>query len=85
MVKVKKSRVVMQEDDKLWMARRDARTLSEANVIAADKKRLADAQKEARKLADERIKEAKAMEMVAAKEKKPAETMADYAKKRLGD
>ena len=58
-----------------WEKRDDAMTLAKAEMIKADKERLADAQEMARKIAKEEIDRVKGIVKVAGKQmpKKPAE------------
>ena len=58
---------VMSAQDKKWEAESDARTLAEAKVIAADKARLKAAAVAAKRMADDKMKEARAMKQVAKK------------------
>jgi len=78
MTKVKKKKtkkdapapdVVSTMSDKKWMAECDARTLAEAKAIQMDRKRVNAACKAAKKMVDEKMKEAKAMQAVAHKKK----------------
>lgn len=55
--------------DKKWMAQNDARTLVDARVIMSDPKRMKAAAQEAKKLAGEKMKEAKAMSSIARRAK----------------
>ena len=55
------------DSDKTWQARCDASTLAEAKTIMTDPKRLTAAAKAAKKLADDKHEEAKAMSQVARK------------------
>ena len=57
----------MTASDREWQAKDDARTLSAAQEILADKKRLSAAAKAAKALAVEKTAEAKAMQKVAKK------------------
>jgi len=59
--------------DKVWIGEQDARTLADAEKILSDPKRKKEAVKQAKKMAGEKVQEAKAMLHVAAKEhvKKP--------------
>ena len=59
--------MVLTANDKIWRAESDARTLAEADVIQKDKNRLKMAVKTAKKMADERMKEATSMKKVANK------------------
>ena len=52
-----------------WQGQCDARTLAEAKAIMSDKKRLNAAAKQASKLAEERLQEAKAMKSISKKGK----------------
>lgn len=55
--------------DKSWEAREDARILAEAACIRNDPKRMKAAAVEAKKMADDKMVEAKAMKRIAAKAK----------------
>ena len=50
-----------------WQAEDDARVLSQAEVIKADKKRMSKAASAAQKMCDEKMKEAEGYKVVAAK------------------
>lgn len=60
----------MKAQERDWRAESDARTLAEAKVIMGDKTRHKLAQQKAKSMADEKMKEAKAMEMIAGGSKK---------------
>lgn len=66
MTKEEKARAA---EDRKWRARSDARTLADAERIKNDVSRLKMATKEARKIADEQIKEAQAIAKVAGMKK----------------
>lgn len=51
--------------ERKWQAEQDARTLAEAKVIAADRRRVNAACAAAKKMAGEKMKEAKAMQGVS--------------------
>jgi hypothetical protein len=55
----------MTEEDEKWKAEDDARTLSSAEEIKADEKRLEKAQKAADRLRKEKEEEAKNLEKIA--------------------
>lgn len=55
--------------DRDWRAKDDARTLAEAEVIKQDKDRLIAAQDAAKRMAEEKNEEARAMKKVAGRKK----------------
>ena len=57
-------------EDLKWQGRDDAYTLARAEAIKADKKRYANAQKEAKNMVDEREKELNGMRKVAGRPQK---------------
>lgn len=57
----------MSKEEKKWRAESDARTLAEAEVILSDPKRLILASQVAKRMASEKMKEAKAMTQIARK------------------
>lgn len=59
------SKTTMDKQEKIWQAESDARTLADAEVIKKDPERLAAAVKQAKKMADEKKKEAQGMAHVA--------------------
>lgn len=69
MAKKKKVTAPVAISERDWQARDDARTLAQAKTIMADKARLAKAAKEAAKMAEDKMTEAKAMKSIARKAK----------------
>jgi hypothetical protein len=65
--KISSASTPVKFNEKKWQAECDARTLADAKVIMSDKSRLKAAAKEAGKMADCKMEEAKAMKSIAKK------------------
>lgn len=61
---------MMADQEKKWQREDDFRTLSRAQEIHADKKRMGAAMTEGERMSEEKMKEAKAMMQVARRNKK---------------
>ena len=63
-------RVTSSKEIDSWQAQDDARTLCEAEKIKKDSKRMSAAAKQAEKMAQEKMDQAKAMRVIAKRGKK---------------
>lgn len=72
------SSTVGTKTEQEWEAEYDAGTLAKAEEIKADAKRLAKAQKAAKKLQEEKAKEAAALAKIANLRKNSSERLLDY-------